>query len=278
MAARPRRGASLPPRRTTHLHRPHRDAGGHNPPCHKGRRCRSTPCADVQRPQHRRFAAIFLPALFVCFLGGAAFAYFVMLPTGLKFLLHFGAGVAVPVITITEYLSLLTALMFWLGVVFNLPLAMFLLAKLRVVSYRRFRSFRKFVPVTAFILSALITPTFDIINQTMVAVPIIMLYEVGLFLAWIARPEEGSRRVLTKIRSVIVGILRRFAVLVALPLAVLLGLLYMIALFGVFVYDGHLSTEMRSKGKGRLDRAYRKATKTIAKVLFLVRAGWMENE
>ncbi|MCK5362870.1 MAG: twin-arginine translocase subunit TatC, partial [Gammaproteobacteria bacterium] len=150
--------------------------------------------------------------------------------------------------------------------------------KLRVVSHRRFRSFRKFVPVTAFILSALITPTFDIINQTMVAVPIIMLYEVGLFLAWIARPEEGSRRVLTKIRSVIVGILRRFAVLVALPLAVLLGLLYMIALFGVFVFDGHLSTEMRSKGKRRLDRAYRKATKTIAKVLFLVRAGWMENE
>ena len=228
-------------------------------------------------PQHRRFATIFLPALYGCFLGGAAFAYFVMLPTGLKFLLHFGAGVAVPVITITEYLSLLTALMFWLGVVFNLPLAMFLLAKLRVVSHRRFRSFRKFVPVTAFILSALITPTFDIINQTMVAVPIIM-HEVGLFLAWIARPEEGSRRVLTKIRSVIVGILRRLAVLVALPVAVLLGLLYMVALFGVFVFDGHLSTEMRSKGKRRLDRAYRKAIKMIAQVAFLSEGKVLENE
>ena len=229
-------------------------------------------------PQHRRFAAIFLPALFVCFLGGAAFAYFVMLPTGLKFLLHFGVGVAVPVITITEYMSLLMALMFWLGVIFNLPLAMFLLAKLRVVSYRRFRSFRKFIPVTAFILSALITPTFDIINQTMVAVPIIMLYEVGLFLAWLARPEEGSHRVMTKIRSVIVGLLRRLAVLVALPVTVLLGLIYMVALLGVFVYDGHLSTEMRSKGKGRLDRAYRKATKMIAQVAFLSEGKVLENE
>ena len=220
-------------------------------------------------PQQRRFVILFLPALFLCFAGGAAFAYFVMLPTGLRFLLHFGAGVAVPVITITEYLSLLTALMFWLGVVFDLPLAMFLLAKMRIVSYRRLSRFRKFIPVTAFILSALITPTFDIINQTMVAVPIIMLYEVGLFLAWLARPEEGSHRVMTKIRSVIVGLLRRLAVLVALPVTVLLGLIYVIALLGVFVWDGDLGTHRPSRGRARVDRAYRGALAVIARVAFL---------
>jgi sec-independent protein translocase protein TatC len=143
-------------------------------------------------PQQRRFVAIFLPALAVFFVGGAAFAYFVMLPVGLKFLLHFGDGVAVPLITITQYLDLLMAMMFWLGVVFQLPLAMFLLARMGIVSYRRFRRLRKYVPVMAFILSAIITPTFDVINQTMVAVPIILLFEVGLFLAWLSRPRRGE--------------------------------------------------------------------------------------
>jgi len=211
-------------------------------------------------PQHRRLATIFLPALFGSFVGGALFAYYVMLPTGLNFLLHFGEGVAVPLITITEYMSLLTALMFWLGVVFTLPLAMFLLAKIRVVSYRRLSSFRPYIPVTAFVLSALITPTFDIVNQTLVAVPIIILYEVGLFLAWVGgQREEGSYRAVAKIISLIGGLLRRLAVLVALPVMVLLGLIYMGALFVIVVYDGHLSTETRSKGKRWLDRTHRKA-------------------
>lgn len=144
--------------------------------------------------QQQRFAVIFLPAIFVCFLAGGAFAYFVMLPTGFKFLLHFGDGIAVPVIRITEYMSLVTALVFWLGVIFELPLAMFLLAKLRIVSHREFRKFRKYVPAAAFVLSALITPTFDIVNSTMVAVPIIVLFEVGLFLSWMARPKAKGYR------------------------------------------------------------------------------------
>ena len=153
--------------------------------------------------QSRRFLTIFIPATFVCFAGGAAFAYFVMLPTGLKFLLHFGDGIAVPLITITEYMELMTAMMFWLGVVFELPLAMYLLAKMRIVAYQRMKRFRKFVPVAAFILSAIITPTFDVINQTMLAVPIIVLYEFGLFLAWMARPEMGNYMWLRTIAHVV---------------------------------------------------------------------------
>lgn len=153
--------------------------------------------------QQKRFLIVFLPATALCFVGGAAFAYYVMLPTGLKFLLHFGDGIAIPLITITEYMELLTAMMFWLGIVFELPLAMYLLAKMRIVSYTRMRRLRKFVPVAAFILSAFLTPTFDVINQTMLAVPIIVLYEVGLFLAWVARPEAGDYMAIKKIMSVV---------------------------------------------------------------------------
>src|SRR3990167_6670615 len=153
--------------------------------------------------QQRRFAVLFVPALFASFLGGAAFAYFVMLPTGLKFLLHWGEGIAIPMISITAYLSLVTALIFWLGIVFELPLAMFLLTRLRLVSHRRFRGLRKFVPVAALILGGVVTPTGDLVNQAMVTVPIIALYEVGLFGAWLARPrEEGHRTIAQKAKAV----------------------------------------------------------------------------
>ena len=141
--------------------------------------------------QHR-FILLFFPATLVCFLAGGSFAYFVMLPTGLGFLLNFGGGVAIPLITINEYLDLMMSMMFWLGVVFEIPVAMYLLAKTNIVSYRRMQNLRKFVPVSAFILSAIITPTFDALNQAMVAVPIILLYEVGLFCAWAAHPDRGD--------------------------------------------------------------------------------------
>ncbi len=155
--------------------------------------------------QKRRFVLIFLPAVFVCYLGGVAFAYFVMLPVGLNFLLHFGVGIAVPLISITEYMSLVTAMLFWLGVVFELPLAMFLLTKLRLVRYEQFRRIRRYVPAAAFVLSALLTPTFDVVNQTMVALPIILLFEVGLFLSWVA--DRGLGRLTLWLRTIAYRIL-----------------------------------------------------------------------
>jgi Tat protein translocase TatC len=139
----------------------------------------------------RRFAVLFLPAILLSYVGGMAFAYFVLLPTGLRFLLHFGTNIATPTIRISEYLALVMAMLFWLGIVFELPLAMFLLAKLRLVPYRKFKKLRKFVPATAFVLSAIITPTFDVVNQLLVAIPLIVLYEVGLALAWLAMPGKG---------------------------------------------------------------------------------------
>tara|TARA_R110002110_G_scaffold398700_2_gene614339 strand:- start:954 stop:1862 length:909 start_codon:yes stop_codon:yes gene_type:complete len=179
-------------------------------------------------PQQRRFLVIFLPATVLSFFLGAAFAYFVMLPTGLQFLLNFGTGVAVPLIVLDEYIALLTAMIFWLGVVFELPIAMFLLAKMRIISYLRLRGLRKYVPVAAFVLSAIITPTFDVVNQTLLAVPIIVLYELGLFLSWLAWPEQGDYMfvkkiraglgwVSRKVRSVLARVVRRVRIVIGFP-------------------------------------------------------------
>jgi len=168
-------------------------------------------------PQQRRFLVIFLPATVLSFLLGAIFGYFVLLPTGLKFLLNFGDGVAVPVIVLSEYIDLLSSMIFWLGVVFELPIAMFLLAKMQIVSYLRLRGLRKYVPVAAFILSAIITPTFDVVNQTLLAVPIILLYEIGLFLSWLAWPEQGDYMFVKKIRAGIRWVLRKVRAAIRFP-------------------------------------------------------------
>lgn len=141
----------------------------------------------------RRFLALFLPSALACYLCGAAFAYFVMLPTGFQFLLSFGAGAAVAYIRVTDYFDLALALVLWMGVVFELPLAMFMAVKLEVVQYDRLRRLRKYVPPTALILGALITPTADWVNSILVSVPIWVLYEVGLLLAWVARPKRAAK-------------------------------------------------------------------------------------
>ena len=138
----------------------------------------------------KRIVKTYAALALALYLAGTAFAYFVLLPTGLRFLLSFGTDIATPMIRITDYLEIAMAMLFWLGIVFELPLVMMLLAHLRLVSYKQFRKVpRRYIVFAAFILGAIITPTFDAVNQTLVAVPLIVLYEVGVALAWLVRPR-----------------------------------------------------------------------------------------
>ena len=139
--------------------------------------------------QQRRTVVFFLGLIIFFYLAGTAFAYFVLLPIGLGFLLQFGADIATPMIRISEYMDLALALILWLGLVFEAPVIMLLLAKLRIVSHLQFRRVRKYVPIAALILGMFITPTPDWVNQTLVAVPLILLYELGILLAYLVRPK-----------------------------------------------------------------------------------------
>jgi sec-independent protein translocase protein TatC len=126
------------------------------------------------------------------FLAGASFVFFVMMPVSLSFLLTFGEGVAVPVILLSEYLALLLSLIFWIGVAFELPIVMQLLARFRVVSYAKASTLRKWVVPTAFIFAALITPSLDGTLTFLVAIPMLLLYEAGLIAGWLTHAEEGN--------------------------------------------------------------------------------------
>ena len=141
-------------------------------------------------PRERRMLFAFLPAALLAFVGGMAFGYFVMIPPALRFLLTFGGDVADPLIRVSNLVNIMIRLLFWLGVSFETPLVMYALATLGVVRAQGFARFRRLWLVAAFVIAAAITPTIDPLNQSIVAGPLIALYEVGVLLARLA----GRRR------------------------------------------------------------------------------------
>lgn len=149
--------------------------------------------------RERRYLIGFLPGALLCFLAGLAFAYFVLTPPALHFLLTFGDDVAVPFIKISNIVNLMIRLLFWMGIAFETPLVMYLLARLGVVNARKLSHFRRFWLVIAFILGAIITPTFDPVNQALVAIPLVALYEFGILLARLADRGKGSTEAITPV-------------------------------------------------------------------------------
>ena len=143
--------------------------------------------------KEKRYLLISMPVVALAFVAGVAFGYFVLIPPAMGFLLNWGSELAKPLIRIGNYINVVVMLLFWMGVVFETPIVMLILAKLGIVSWRGFARWRKYWIVVAFILGALITPTFDPINQSLVAVPLILLYEAGIWLARLAaRGRPGT--------------------------------------------------------------------------------------
>ena len=108
-------------------------------------------------PKERRILFSFLPAALLAFVGGMAFGYYVMIPPALKFLLTFGGDVADPLIRISNIVNIMIRLLFWLGIAFETPLVMYVLAVLGIVNARGFGRFRRLWLVVSFIIAAAIT-------------------------------------------------------------------------------------------------------------------------
>ena len=139
------------------------------------------------RKNEKRFMIILLPGSIISFYLGSAFGFFILVPPAIKFLVIFGGEISVPLIRIGSLVQLTISLMIWMGISFQLPIIMYLTTSLRLTNPSIFKRFRKWFIVVAFVLGAIITPTFDPVNQFIVAMPIIILYEVGLFLSKVAK-------------------------------------------------------------------------------------------
>lgn len=119
----------------------------------------------------------------LCFASGALFGYFVVFPFGFEFFASYTNDILVFTPKLDEYLDFVLKLLFAFGIVFELPLFLFFLARLGIVSHVGLRKKRKYAVLASFVLAAALTPP-DAISQTMMAVPLCLLYEVGIWLAY----------------------------------------------------------------------------------------------
>ena len=126
----------------------------------------------------------------IAFLGGLAFAYFVVLPLSLVFLLSFGDSWARDDWQVSLYIDFVTRMMLILGIAFETPLIVMGMAKLGVVTSRKLLGWWRWAILGAFLGSAIVTPTIDPVTQSLVAVPVIVLYFVGVGLAWLVRSKD----------------------------------------------------------------------------------------
>ena len=143
-------------------------------------------------PHEKRYVYMLAPAATLLFLAGAAFAYFVMLPAAIPALLGFAPIPTRP--RPANYISFVTNLMFWVGISFEMPLFVFFLAKVRLVSPRALvRNWRLAVFLIA-LLAALVTPTGDPINMALVMAPLTVLYGLSILLAYVAvrQPRQAE--------------------------------------------------------------------------------------
>ena len=145
-------------------------------------------------PRERRVVFTILPAITFMFLAGVAFAYFVALPPALYFLYHFNSAIAQPLPSLSDYINIVTRIILIIGLIFETPLIVIALAKLGVVSPQWLASRRKWWIVIAFVIAAIVAPTPDPVDQTIIAVTLIVLLELGILLARFFYKKRGNRR------------------------------------------------------------------------------------
>lgn len=130
--------------------------------------------------RERRFTLICIPLSLVLFITGMLFSYSFVFPRGLEFFLGFAAGKVNPLISMESYLDFMLILVVPFGFAFNVPVVLTLLAYLNIVSAKMLMKYQRHVILVAFIIAGVITPTPDVITQTLLAVPLILLYEVSI--------------------------------------------------------------------------------------------------
>ncbi|MBM3253402.1 MAG: twin-arginine translocase subunit TatC [Candidatus Omnitrophica bacterium] len=143
-------------------------------------------------PTERRYIVLVVPASVILFFLGGIFAYFMIIPLGVKFLLGFATEYVVPMISINKYVNFIGILMLATGVIFELPLVILFLNGIGLVSPKSLRQNYKFVIVLMLIIAAIITPTPDIFTQLLVSIPMILLYEVSIWLAHLSNILRGK--------------------------------------------------------------------------------------
>jgi sec-independent protein translocase protein TatC len=140
----------------------------------------------------KRLVIPFVSISTVLFVGGSLFAYFIVFPFGFKFFLGFSSEYVKALPSVKQYFSFSIKLLLAFGLVFELPVVIFFLTKLGLVTPAFLKKNRKYAILLIFIVSAILTPP-DVITQCMMAVPLLTLYELGIMVARFAKPAKPDK-------------------------------------------------------------------------------------
>ncbi len=144
--------------------------------------------------REKKYVYIAIPWIILMFAAGLMFGYYILIPPAVKFLVTFMNDIASPAIRIDNYISMVTRFLVAIGLAFETPVVITFLARLGIVSPDSLARKRRWAIVIAFIVAAMITPTFDPVNQSLVALPLVVLYELSILLARIVyrKRSEGT--------------------------------------------------------------------------------------
>ncbi|MCL6494164.1 MAG: twin-arginine translocase subunit TatC [Ignavibacterium sp.] len=135
------------------------------------------------RKNERKYILAIVIFTTVCFLAGIAFAYFVMLPLALSFAVQFGTQTIKNEFAVDEYMSIIISVMLAAGLIFELPMLSFFLSKLGILKPSFMRKYRKHSIVIILIAAAVLTPGTDPVSQVILAVPLVLLYEISILVS-----------------------------------------------------------------------------------------------
>lgn len=144
-------------------------------------------------PHEKRALLFSLPGIFLLFLAGIAFAYFVMMPVAIGFLQSFLSATITPNWSAENYISFITRIIFWIGVAFETPLVIVFLARTGILTGRALLGFWRQAVVVIAIVAAAITPTVDPVNMAVVMGPLIILYFISVGLAYLVYKPRTPR-------------------------------------------------------------------------------------
>ena len=145
--------------------------------------------------RERRWAAPFILGSAGLFITGGVFAYFVIFRYGLTFLLSIGQGNGVePMVSMTDYFDLFVNVILGVGLVFEMPVLIFFLTLLRIVSPGFLLSHSRYAILAIFIIAAIVTPTPDVFNLMLFATPMCLLFYVGIFASYLLVLHREGRK------------------------------------------------------------------------------------
>jgi len=141
----------------------------------------------------KRYVLPFMFSTVFLFLGGGLFAYKMVYPAALNFLIDYGKQFQ-PMITIGEYTDLFLTIMLGMGVIFEMPILVFFLSMMGIVSPRWMWHNVRYSILVIFIIAAILTPTTDILNMCLFAAPMVGLYILSIGVAWMVHPAQRRAR------------------------------------------------------------------------------------